>query len=119
MLNKKVLVADDSKTMRSIITMVLKEKGLEFIEAQDGVQALELAQENRINLLITDINMPNMDGITLTQKVKEIPKYRFLKVIMVTTEFEASLKEQAKKAGASGWITKPVARETLISAITA
>jgi two-component system chemotaxis response regulator CheY len=106
---KLVLVVDDSATVRSVINMTLTEMRYKVMEASDGVMALRLAKEHKFDLIITDLNMPNMDGCTLCQELRKTPGYRFTPILMLTTVG----KEQAKTCGASAWLQKPFKPEQL------
>ena len=112
-----ILLVDDSVSMREMVSFTLKQAGHNVTEAEDGVQALEIAQNNTFNLVITDINMPNMDGITLTAKLRELESYTFTPILILTTETSEPRKIEAKKAGATGWIEKPFDPDHLISTI--
>ncbi|NOR42821.1 MAG: response regulator [Gammaproteobacteria bacterium] len=112
-----ILLVDDSVSMREMVSFTLKQAGHDIIEAEDGVQAYEIAQNNTFNLVITDINMPNMDGITLTAKLRELEAYTFTPILILTTETSDPRKMEAKKAGATGWIEKPFDPDHLLSTI--
>ena len=112
-----ILLVDDSVSMREMVSFTLKQAGHDIIEAEDGVQAYEIAQNNTFNLVITDINMPNMDGITLTAKLRELEAYTFTPILILTTEISDPRKMEAKKAGATGWIEKPFDPDHLLSTI--
>jgi len=112
-----ILLVDDSVSMREMVSFTLKQAGHNIIEAEDGVQALEIAQNNTFNLVITDINMPNMDGITLTSKLRELEAYNFTPILILTTETSEPRKKEAKEAGATGWIEKPFDPDHLLSTI--
>ena len=102
-----ILLVDDSTTMREMVSFTLSEAGHEVSEAEDGVEALEFAQTKDVNLVITDVNMPNMDGITLTKKLRELSSYKFTPILILTTETGAEKKQLGRAAGATGWIEKP------------
>jgi len=112
-----ILLVDDSVSMREMVSFTLKQAGHDIIEAEDGVQAYEIAQNNTFNLVVTDINMPNMDGITLTAKLRELEAYTFTPILILTTETSDPRKMEAKKAGATGWIEKPFDPDHLLSTI--
>lgn len=116
-MEKTVLIVDDSATMRQLISMTLKNAGYKVIEANDGADALTKLNGPKINLMISDVNMPVMDGITLIKKVKELPSYRFMPIIMLTTEAGDSKKSEGKAAGAKAWIVKPFQPDVLLSAV--
>ncbi len=116
---KLVLAVDDSRTMRQMVTHTLQEAGFETIEAEDGVQALEVLknQTSPVSLVITDLNMPNMDGYGLIESLRANEKYRFVPILMLTTESDPEKKERGKAAGATGWIVKPFNPERLIQVV--
>lgn len=114
---KKILAVDDSVSIRKSISFILGQEGYEVIEAEDGKIALEKAQGDKFNLVITDINMPNMDGIELTKQLRATEDYKFTPIIALTTENQASKMEEGKAAGATGWIVKPFTSEKLIAVV--
>ena len=117
-MSKTILAVDDSATMLQTISLILEREGYKVVTACDGVDGLKkLEGAERISVIITDLNMPNMDGITFTQEVRKLPKYKFAPVIMVTTESLGSKKDAGKAAGATGWIVKPFQPEQLIAVI--
>lgn len=114
----KILVVDDSKSMRQMVTFTLKAATFETSEACDGVEAYEWAKSNPVvDLVLSDINMPNMNGIELIKKLRSLPEYRFTPILMLTTESSDEKKLEGKSAGATGWIVKPFNPEKLISTI--
>lgn len=104
---KKIMSADDSPSMRQMVSFTLKEAGYEVVEACDGRDALEKLKTEKIDMLITDLNMPKMDGIELIRQVRQMPAYKFIPVIMLTTESDENKKSAGKAAGATGWLVKP------------
>jgi len=112
-----ILLVDDSTTMREMVSFTLSEAGHDVSEAEDGVEALEMAQTLDVNLVITDVNMPNMDGITLTSKLRELSSYRFVPILILTTETGSDKKEKGKVAGATGWIEKPFDPDHLLATV--
>jgi len=115
---KKILVVDDAITMRQLVAATLKSAGYEVVDARDGVDALKkLETEGRFNLIVSDVNMPNMDGITFLKEVKANMKHKFTPVIMLTTESQASIKEEGRKAGAKAWIVKPFKPNDLLAVV--
>jgi two-component system chemotaxis response regulator CheY len=116
-MSKKVLVIDDSESIRALVSMMLENAGYEVDKAVDGNDALALLDGRDLNLIITDLNMPNMDGITLIKKVRTMSKYGTLPIIMLTTESQTSFKDQAKAAGATGWVCKPFVIDKLLAVI--
>lgn len=115
---RAILAVDDAATMRKLIAFTLSAAGHEVVEAEDGVRALAVLNSRSVDLIITDINMPNMNGIELTRRVRSIPRHQSTPVLIVTTESELSIKSQAKAAGATGWIVKPFQPDQLRAAVT-
>lgn len=109
------MTADDSASMRQMVSMTLKQAGFEVVEAIDGQDAI--TKLNGIDMLITDLNMPNMDGIELIRQVRSKPEFKFIPIIMLTTESQDTKKTEGKEAGATGWIVKPFKPEQLIGVI--
>ena len=112
-----ILTVDDSSTMRQMIAFTLKGANFDVLEAGDGVHALEVAQGRKLDLIITDVNMPRMDGITLVQRLRALPEFRFTPILVLTTESDASMKQKGKEAGATGWIVKPFSPEKLMDVV--
>jgi len=110
-----ILTADDSPSMRQMIAFTLQNAGFEVVEAADGKEALERLAEAPVQMVITDLNMPNVDGIELIRRVRAMPQYKYVPIVMVTTESDESRKQQGKAAGASGWIVKPFRAEQLVA----
>jgi two-component system chemotaxis response regulator CheY len=104
---RMVLAVDDSTSMRQMVKATLLSAGYDVVEAADGQEALEYARENPVDLVITDVNMPRMDGITLVSELRSLPSYRLTPVLLLTTESSMDKKMEGKKAGATGWIVKP------------
>jgi two-component system chemotaxis response regulator CheY len=117
---KTIMVVDDSISIRQVVGIALRQAGYEVIEACDGNDALvRLAalSGQKINLIISDVNMPNMDGITFVRELKTRPAYKFTPVLMLTTESQEEKKEQGKAAGARAWMVKPFKPEALLAAV--
>jgi len=114
---KSILIVDDAVSMRGLVAMTLRNAGYEVIEASDGKDAINKLESKRVNLIITDLNMPNMDGITLIKTVKSMQLYKFIPIIMLTTESQAEKKLEGQKAGAKAWIVKPFKPETLLDVV--
>ncbi len=115
---KCVLVVDDSETVRQVLQLTLNNAGFDVIEAEDGDDALaKLASAPAVDMLITDLNMPNMDGLELIQKIREDSKHRFTPIVMLTTESSEEKKRAGREAGASGWIVKPFKPEQLLKVV--
>lgn len=114
----KILVVDDSETVRSQLKKDLETKGHEVIEAGDGVQGLESVRSaGRFDLILCDVNMPNMDGLTMCAKIHEQSEHSGTPIFMLTTESNADMKAKGKEAGVRAWITKPYVANALLSAV--
>ena len=113
-----ILAVDDSASMRQMVSFTLKGAGYDVVEAADGVEALNIAKTKSVNLAITDVNMPNMDGISLIKELRNLPNYKFTPLLMLITESGADKKQQGKVAGATGWIVKPFNPEQLLKTIS-
>ncbi|MBU1101823.1 MAG: response regulator [Bacteroidetes bacterium] len=116
-MSKTIMTVDDSASVRQMVSFTLKEAGYDVIEACDGKDALSKINVKDLNLIVTDLNMPNMDGIELIKNVRSNPKYKFTPIIMLTTESQGEKKMEGKSAGATGWIVKPFQPAQLISVI--
>jgi two-component system chemotaxis response regulator CheY len=114
---KKVMIVDDSVSMRQMVGYTLRQGGFEVIEAEHGADAMNRLQSCSVDLIITDLNMPVMDGITLIQSVRKQPGMKSKPILMLTTEGLATKKEQGKAAGATGWIVKPFDPEKLLQTV--
>ena len=112
-----VLAVDDSASIRKLVTFTLEQAGFSVLQAEDGVEALELARDQTVSLVITDINMPRMDGITLIKELRELAPYRFVPILVLTTESATDTKMAGKLAGATGWIVKPFDPDILLQTI--
>ena len=108
-----ILVLDDSASMRQMIKVTLGDKGHEIKGAANGVQGLRLAKATTFDLIITDLNMPEMDGLTFIRELRKVPEYRGTPVLFVSTESSEAVRHQAKDAGATGWVAKPFSPEQL------
>ena len=113
----KILAVDDSASMRQMVAFTLKAAGFDVAEAEDGKAALELAQKSKFNLVLSDVNMPNMDGLTLVKSLRQLPDYKFTPMLMLTTESTPEKKLEGKAAGATGWLVKPFNPDQLIATI--
>ena len=116
-MGKCILTVDDSSTMRQMIAFTLKGADFEVLEAGDGVEALEVAPGKKLSLIITDVNMPRMDGLTLVQHLRGIPEFKFTPILVLTTESGVDMKQKGKEAGATGWIVKPFSPEKLLEVV--
>lgn len=114
---KVIMTVDDSASIRQMVSFTLKEAGYSVVEAVDGQDALSKLGNNSINMLITDLNMPNMDGITLIRNVRANSATKFIPIVMLTTESQADKKMQGKAAGATGWIVKPFNQDQLVGVV--
>jgi two-component system chemotaxis response regulator CheY len=114
---KKVMTVDDSRTMRDMVSFTLRGAGYEVVEAADGQQAMSAIATTKVDLVITDLNMPVMDGLTLIRKLRAIPAHRTLPILMLTTEADESKKAEGRAAGATGWIVKPFNPDKLVSVV--
>ena len=112
-----ILAVDDSASMRQMVSFTLKGAGYDVTEAVDGVDALTKAQSNKFDLVVTDVNMPNKDGITLIQDLRALPAYKFTPMLMLTTESAMDKKQAGKSAGATGWIVKPFNPDQLLKTV--
>jgi two-component system chemotaxis response regulator CheY len=100
-----------------MVSVALAQAGHEVEQAVDGVEALQIAERGRFDLVITDVNMPNMDGITLVRELRDLPNYKFVPLLMLTTEATDERKQQGRAAGATGWLVKPFNPERLLATI--
>lgn len=114
---KTVLIVDDSASLRMVVGIALRDAGYETLEACDGVDALKKLTGQKVHLIISDVNMPNMDGITLVTEVKKIPSYKFTPIIMLTTEGQDDMKQKGQAAGAKAWVLKPFRPEQMLNAV--
>jgi two-component system chemotaxis response regulator CheY len=114
---KTILTVDDSATVRQMAGLVLRGAGYEVIEAIDGVDALSKMTGQELNLILTDLNMPNMDGLELTRRVRTLPNYKFVPVVLLTTESQPEKKQEGKAAGATAWIVKPFNPDQLLAVV--
>lgn len=112
-----ILAVDDSASMRQMVAFTLKSAGHDVTEACDGQDALNKAKGNKFNLVLSDVNMPVMDGITLIKELRALSDYKFTPILMLTTESTGEKKQEGKSAGATGWIVKPFNPEQLLATI--
>ena len=113
----KIMTVDDSKTMRQMVTFTLKGAGFEVMEAEDGKNALEVLGDTKVDLIITDLNMPVMDGFGLIEELRKHPVHKFSPILILTTEADPAKKERGKQLGATGWLVKPFNPEKLIQVV--
>ena len=114
---KKILTVDDSVTVLKVLSGTLEKAGYQVFEAKDGCEALSKLDNCQVDMLVTDLNMPNMNGIDLIRQVRNLPGNRFMPIIMLTSENQPELKKAGKEAGASGWVTKPFSPSSLLSVV--
>lgn len=114
---KTILIVDDSASVRQVVGIALKGAGYDVIEGRDGQDALTKLTGQKVHLIVSDVNMPNMDGITFVQNVKAMPAYRFTPVIMLTTESQEAKKREGQAAGAKAWVVKPFQPAMLLAAV--
>ncbi|WP_407309135.1 response regulator [Pseudomonas sp. nanlin1] len=115
---KTILVVDDSSSVRQVVSIALKGAGYDVIEACDGKDALRKLTGQKVHLMISDVNMPNMDGITFVKEVKKLASYKFTPIIMLTTESQESKKQEGQAAGAKAWIVKPFQPAQMMAAVS-
>ena len=117
MTKKLIMVIDDSASLREVVGITLKTAGYDVLEAENGQDALDKLDGRKVHLIISDVNMPVMDGITFVKEAKKLPNYRFAPIIMLTTESRASRKQEGMDAGANAWVVKPFRREQLLQVV--
>ncbi|MBG0846472.1 response regulator [Pseudomonas chengduensis] len=117
-MGKTVLIVDDSASIRQVVSITLKGAGYDVIEGSDGKDALSKLDGRKVHLIISDVNMPNMDGITFLKNVKQLPAYKFTPVIMLTTEAGEAKKEEGRAAGAKAWVVKPFQPAQMLTAVS-
>lgn len=115
--NRVILAVDDSASMRQMVRFTLEGAGYRVVQAADGIEALEFARGSSVDLVLTDVNMPRMDGITLVRELRGLNTYKFTPMLVLTTESGQDTKQRGKQAGATGWIVKPFSPEQLLSTI--
>lgn len=114
---KTALVVDDSVSMRQMVAFTMKESGFAVLEGGNGAEALKHLDGKKIEVVITDLNMPVMDGISLIKQIRAKPAYKFIPILMLTTESQESKKQEGKSAGATGWIVKPFNPQQLLQVV--
>lgn len=112
-----ILISDDSASMRQMLTFTLNSADHKVMQANNGQQALQLAKNNQFDLVITDVNMPLLDGLSLVRELRALPNYRFKPILLLTTETDPEKKKIAKATGATGWIIKPFNPDKLLAAV--
>ncbi|MCW8327472.1 response regulator [Photobacterium sp. SDRW27] len=114
---KTILILDDSAPIRQVVGIALKGAGYQVIEAKDGIDGLDKLDGQKLNLIITDVNMPRMDGISFVKEVKKMPRYKFTPIIILTTESQDNKKQEGRAAGAKAWVVKPFQPPQLLDAV--
>jgi len=114
---KTIMVVDDSSSLRQVVRMALEGAGYQVLEAGDGQAALALLDGRQINMVVCDVNMPKLDGISFVKQAKQLPAYRFLPVLMLTTESSEEKKQAGKAAGAKAWMLKPFSPSSMLAAV--
>jgi len=114
---KTIMTVDDSASVRQMVSFTLKSAGYEAVEATDGQDALAKLNGRRVHMVITDLNMPNMNGIELIRGLRANPAYKFIPIVLLTTESQAAKKQEGKAAGATGWIVKPFKPDQLLAVV--
>ena len=112
---KTILTVDDSPSIRQMVRLVLTQAGFKVEEAADGSQGLAKARQQPFNMVVTDLNMPVMNGLSLIRELRGLPAYRGIPIIFLTTESDGAIKQEAKAAGATGWMTKPFQKDQLLA----
>ncbi|MDO8828351.1 response regulator [Methylophaga sp.] len=115
---KTIMIVDDSASLRQVVGIALKGAGYDVIEACDGQDALSKLTGQKIHLIVSDVNMPNMDGITFVKAAKQKPEYKFTPVIMLTTEASDEMKQRGQLAGAKAWMVKPFQPSQMLAAVS-
>jgi two-component system chemotaxis response regulator CheY len=116
-MSRRILTVDDAATMRKMVAFTLKDAGYEVLEAVDGCDALNVLKDRSVDAIITDLNMPNMDGIELTRQLRALPAFARTPIILLTTESDPAKKMAGRTAGATGWIVKPFNQEQLLAIV--
>ncbi|MGE5515061.1 MAG: response regulator [Bacteroidota bacterium] len=114
---KTILSVDDSASIRQMVKLTLAGAGYNILEACDGRDALTKAGGAEVHMVVTDLNMPNMDGLTLIRELRKLPAYKGVPIVFLTTESDDSKKAEAKQSGATAWITKPFKQEQLLAVV--
>ena len=115
---KTIMIVDDSASLRQVVAISLRGAGYDVLEGCDGVDALKQLTGQKIHLIISDVNMPNMDGITFVKAVKQLANYKFTPIIMLTTESQEGKKQEGQAAGAQAWVVKPFKPEQMLNAVS-
>jgi two-component system chemotaxis response regulator CheY len=116
-MSKTIMIVDDSASLRQVVAIALKGAGYTVLEGCDGKDAIAKLNGQKVNLIISDVNMPNMDGITMVKALKQMPAYKFTPIVMLTTESQESKKKEGQEAGAKAWMVKPFSAPQLLSVV--
>ncbi len=116
-MTKKILTVDDSPSVRQMVKLTLSGAGYDVVEAGNGAEGLDRARAASLDMVVTDLNMPVMNGLGLIRELRRLPAYRGVPILFLTTESDAEIKQQAKAAGATGWITKPFQQDQLLAVV--
>ena len=116
-MGRNILIVDDSASMRQLVSFTLSDAGYDVVQAVDGADAMDKATGLKAEMVITDLNMPKMDGLELISQLRGTSDYRFTPIIMLTTESQEEKKQEGKKVGASGWIVKPFTPDQLLGVV--
>ena len=114
---KTILIVDDSASVRQVVGISLKQAGYDVIEGVDGKDALKKLTGLKVHLIISDVNMPNMDGISMVKAIKQMPAYKFTPIVMLTPESQDAKKKEGQEAGAKAWVVKPFKPEQLLGVV--
>lgn len=112
-----IIAVDDSASLREMVRFTLTEAGHSVLDAEDGLAAVELAKNNLVDLVIADVHMPNLDGISLVKELRALSGYKYVPILMLTTDSDSGLKQQAASAGATGWLVKPFSPDRLLMTV--
>jgi len=115
---KTILIVDDSSSLRNVVKIALVDAGYDVIEGGDGNEGIKALDGRKVHLIISDVNMPNMDGITMVKEIKTMASYQFTPIIMLTTEAGDDLKSQGKAAGVKAWVVKPFKPDQMLNAVS-
>jgi len=116
-MSKTFLIVDDSASMRQLVAFTIKDAGYDVLLAENGKDALEKMSRAKVDMVITDLNMPEMDGITFIRELRGKADYKFIPIVMLTTESQEAKKQEGRAAGASGWIVKPFSPSQLMDVV--
>ena len=114
---KQIMVVDDSFTIREMVSACIEAEGRTIVQAEDGAEALQLAQKTAFDFVVTDNNMPNMDGLTLVEELRKMDVHKDIPILMLSTESDPNLKQRGKEVGVTGWILKPINQATFSSIV--